>query len=256
MLLRALFTVLLLVTPSPGPSVPAAFVPPPILMYHRVDPDPGTGAVASDLTVTPARLREQLEYLKSRGIAAISMAQLEQRLERGQPLDHVVVITFDDGYADQYRYAVPLLHELGDSATFYIITSQLGRARHLTWQQLRTMAEMHLDIAAHGVQHDDLSLMTASQQTYQIEQSVRELHAFLHEPIESYAYPSGRFNRETLAILRHTQVPLAVTTDPAYVLSPENRFEMTRVRVHGGWRLADFASALQSAFFHPHPVLR
>ncbi len=256
MLLCAVFMLLLLVTPLPTPSVPAAFVPPPILMYHRVDPDPGAGAVASDLTVSPARLREQLEYLRSRGIAAISMAQLEQRLERGEPLDHVVVMTFDDGYADQYRYAVPLLHEFGDSATFYIITGQLGQPRHLTWRQLRTMADMHLDIAAHGVQHDDLSLMNPAQQTYQIEQSVRELHAFLHAPIESYAYPSGRFNRETLAIMRHADVPLAVTTDPAYVLPPENRFEMTRVRVHGGWRLADFASAVQSAFFHPHLVLR
>lgn len=255
-MLRALLPLLLLVTPSPQPSVPASFVPPPILMYHRVDPDPGTGAVARDLTVTPERLRAQLAYLKTQGIAGISMAQLEQRLERGEPLDHLVVITFDDGYADQYRYAVPLLHLFADSATFYIITGQLGRPRHLTWAQLHAMAALRMDIAAHGVQHDDLSLMTTAQQTYQIDRSVEQLRTFLRSPIESYAYPSGRFNRATLSIVHDARVPLAVTTDPTYVLPPENRFEMTRVRVHGNWQLSDFASALRIAELHPHLVYR
>jgi peptidoglycan/xylan/chitin deacetylase (PgdA/CDA1 family) len=241
---------------SSSPTLPASFVPPPILMYHRVDVDTPADHVSRDLTVTPVQFRAQLVYLKAHGIAAISMAQFEERLQRGLVLDRAVVLTFDDGYGDQYRYAVPLLSEFGDTATFYVITDQLNRARHLTWAQLQTMSRERMDIAAHGIRHDDLSQMDAAQQTYQIDTSVRALRAFLHVPIESYAYPSGRFNRETLDIVRKTGVPLAVTTDPTFLLWPENRFEMTRVRVRGRWTISDFAQALRSALASRHVVLR
>jgi peptidoglycan/xylan/chitin deacetylase (PgdA/CDA1 family) len=247
---------LLLVTPSPRPALPAAFEPPPILMYHRVDTDRPADAVGRELTVSPEQFREQLAYLRSEGITPVSMAQMEQRLEHGQPLDHIVVVTFDDGYADQYSYAVPLLHAAGGDATFYIITGEIGRARHLTWSQLRAMAAEHMDIAAHGVEHDDLSLMTPAQQAYQIDSSVQTLQRCLHEPVESYAYPSGRFNRATLKLVRQAGIALAVTTDPAYVLAPENRFEMSRVRVRGDWSIHDFAAALRRATLRRQLVVR
>lgn len=255
-MLLVLMPLLLLVTPSPPPALPFAFTPPPILMYHRVDNLRPTDATGRQLTVSPEQLREQLAYLKERGINAISMAEMERRLERGQTLDRTVVLTFDDGYADQYDYAVPLLLAQNDDATFYIVTGEVGRPHHLTWAQIQAMASMHMDLAAHGVQHDDLSLMTAPQQTFQIEDSVQTMERELHAPVESYAYPSGRFNRATLQIVRTAGVPFAVTTDRSYVLAPENRFEMTRLRVRGDWTLRDFANALQHAMLMRHVVLR
>lgn len=112
--------------PSPTAALARTFVPPPILMYHRVDPVRPADHVGRELTVTPASFESQLEYLRAHGIAALSMAELEERLQHGQPLDHAVVLTFDDGYADQYTYALPLLHRFRDSATFYIVTGELG----------------------------------------------------------------------------------------------------------------------------------
>lgn len=231
----------------PSPTLPPVFVPPPILMYHRVDVDRPADRVGRELTVSPGQFAGQLAYLKSRGITGISMEQLRERLESGAPLDHVVVLTFDDGYADQYTYALPLLRRFRDAATFYIITGMLDGPRHLSWTQLRLMRTMGEDIAAHGVAHDDLSLMGSSQQTMQIDDSVRLLEQRLHAAVSSYGYPSGRFNRLTLQLVRHAGVDLAVTTDPRYVIAPENRFELPRVRVRSDWSLAQFAQALQSA---------
>lgn len=231
-------------TASPKPRLPQAFVPPPILMYHRVDVDRPADAVGRALTVTPAEFAAQLAYLHSRGIAGITLDALRARLEAGQPLGRVVVLTFDDGYADQYRYAVPLLDRYGDRATFFVVMSTLGTPRHLSWRELRRMNAQGEEIAAHGMQHDDLSLMTAAQQAYQIDDSIARLHEYLGSRVDSYCYPSGRFNRTTLDLLRAAGVELAVTTDPAYVLAPENRLELTRVRVERGWSIAQFASAL------------
>ncbi len=256
MALAVLLPILLAALPGPAAALPATFVPPPILMYHRIDVDRPAGALARELTVNPHQLRAQLDYFKRRGIAVISMADLDRRLERREPLDRAVVLTFDDGYADQFRYAVPLLRQYGDSATFYVVTGELGRPHHLTWAQLRAMLAQHLDVAAHGVYHDDLSQMTPAQQRFEIEDSVERLRADLHAPVDSYAYPSGRFTRETLTLVNRADVALGVTTDSAYVLPPENRLEMTRLRVRGQWRIGDFASAVLAAMRKERVVLR
>lgn len=216
-------------------------------MYHRVDVDRPADRVGRELTVSPGQFEEQLAYLKAHGISAISVADMEHRLRLGQSLDRTVVLTFDDGYADQFVYAVPLLRRYGDSATFYIITGNVGRRRHLSWPQLESMVAQHMDIAAHGVQHYDLSLMSPAQQAMQIDDSVRELRQRLRVPIDSYAYPSGRFNSMTPEIVRQANVPLAVTTDSRYVIPPETPFELPRVRVRGDWTFMQFVAALAAA---------
>jgi peptidoglycan/xylan/chitin deacetylase (PgdA/CDA1 family) len=243
-------------SPRPAPTLPAAFVPPPILMYHRVDVDRPADAVGRELTVTPAQFSGQLAYLREHGLQGISMEQLRERLQSGAPLDHLVVLTFDDGYADQYAYALPILRRFRERATFYIITGVVGGTHHLTWAQLERMRALGEDIDAHGVAHDDLSHMSLAQQTFQIDTSVAQLRRRLHVPVTSYCYPSGRFNRTTLEVVRDAGVDLAVTTDPVYVIPPENRYELTRVRVRGEWRTADFAAALESALRRQHIVER
>jgi|SRR5579884_284583 len=238
------------------PQLPPAFVPPPILMYHRVDVDRPADRVGRELTVSPTQFEAQLAYLKSRGYAGITMADLCRRLELGRPLDHVVVLTFDDGYADQYRYALPLLRRFGDAATFYIVTGFVDMPHHLTWAQLKTMRDDGEDIGAHGITHDDLSRMPARQQAKQIYGSLRALQLHLGASPRSYAYPSGQFNRATLALVRDARVELAVTTDARYVVPPPVRLELARVRVRSDWTIGEFAAAIRRALIRGTIVRR
>lgn len=242
--------------PRPAPTLPPAFVPPPILMYHRVDVDQPRDRVGRELTVSPQQFAEQLAYLKAHGITGISMEELRQRLESGAPLDHVVVLTFDDGYADQYTYAYPLLREYRDAATFYIVTGALDGRRHLSWTQVESLHAAGEDIAAHGLAHADLTLMSSAQQAKQIDDSVRVLERRLHAAVTSYGYPSGRFNRTTLTLVHGAGIDFAVTTDRTYVIGPENRFEIPRLRVRSDWSIAQFARALQTAIERSQIVRR
>jgi peptidoglycan/xylan/chitin deacetylase (PgdA/CDA1 family) len=226
---------------------PVAFVPPPILMYHRIDVDRPKDAVGRSLTVQPSSFDAELQYLKSAGIAVISMEQLYRGILTHRTFERTVVLTFDDGYADQYRYAVPLLQRYGDGATFYVVTGMLGRPAHLTWPQLRDMTRLGMDVAAHGIAHTDLSALSARAQAGQIEGSVEVLRDRLSVPVDSYAYPSGRFNRETLRLIEHAGIPLAVTTDQAFVLRPPSPLELTRIRVKSAWGLEQFARAVRAA---------
>ena len=225
-------------------------------MYHRVDPDRPADAVGRDLTVTPAHFEAQLRALERDGIRAISVHDFIVRLREGEPLGKLAVLTFDDGYGDQYRYAVPLLRKYHANASFYIVTGNVGTPRHLTWPQIAAMRRSGFDIAAHGVSHDDLSLMDARAQEAQIRGSLASLRAHAQDEADSYAYPSGRFNAQTLRIVRGTGVAIALTTDPAFILAPETRFEISRVRVHGDWDAASFRQAIQAAQNRPHIVKR
>lgn len=238
------------------PALPPAFTVPPILMYHRVDVDRPRTAVGRELTITPRQLEVQLVTLRDHGLRAISMAELDRRLREREPVANVVVLTFDDGYLDQFLYAEPLLRKYGDSATFYIITGQVGKPNHVSWPELRTMRADGMDVAAHGVDHDDLSQMTAREQAYQVRTSVAKIRAFVGSPVTTYAYPSGRFDARTLTVVAQAGLSLAVTTDPGYVLPPETRFEMWRVRVRAEWDAAAFWEAVRAAETSPHQVRR
>jgi len=223
-------------------------------MYHHIDLQlPSDGS--RELTVSPRTFAWQLQYLQNNGFRVISMGELARSLQQRLSLRKTVVMTFDDGYADQGEYAVPLLHRMRDGATFFIVTGTVGTPGHLTWEMLRRMVRSGLDIGAHGVSHDDLSIMSDAEQQRQIFGSVALLRRRLHAPVLSYAYPSGRLNGETLRLVRRAEVPLAVTTDPRYVLYAQTRWELTRLRVKGSWRQHDFADALRHALAHPRRVL-
>jgi peptidoglycan/xylan/chitin deacetylase (PgdA/CDA1 family) len=92
----------------------------PVLMYHHVSPSPGL------VTVSPETFRDQMEWLAGNGYHTASCDELAGFLA-GAPLpDKSVVITFDDGYLDNYVHAYPVLKRLGLHAAIFVITGWLG----------------------------------------------------------------------------------------------------------------------------------
>ncbi|MFZ2629050.1 MAG: polysaccharide deacetylase family protein [Rugosibacter sp.] len=92
----------------------------PVLMYHHVSPAPGL------VTVSPATFRAQMAWLAAHGYRSAGTQELAAFLA-GAPLpDKSVVITFDDGYLDNYLYAHPVLQEFGFRAVLFLITGWLG----------------------------------------------------------------------------------------------------------------------------------
>ena len=96
----------------------------PILMYHQIGVPAPKGSPYRGLTVHPTDFRRQMTWLKRLGYRGLSMAQLMPYL-RGEKQGKVVGISFDDGYRNVFQNAMPVLDELGFTATNYIV------ARHL-----------------------------------------------------------------------------------------------------------------------------
>ena len=125
-----------------------------ILLYHRiaeVTSDPWT------LAVTPAHFAEHLQVLKER-LAVLSLSHLSEALRDGTLSDRSVVVTFDDGYADNLHVAKPLLERYNVPATVFVTTGALADARGFWWDDLDRLLlqtgslprTLHLTIAGEG----------------------------------------------------------------------------------------------------------
>jgi len=97
-----------------------------VLAYHRVCDERGGGIPAEEgMTVTPETFEEHLKYLTAR-YRIISLEEFLSSLSVGRPLGKVCLLTFDDGWLDNYENAFPLLRKYNVPATFFLTTNYIG----------------------------------------------------------------------------------------------------------------------------------
>jgi peptidoglycan/xylan/chitin deacetylase (PgdA/CDA1 family) len=103
-----------------------------VLTYHRIGRPEESLYDTNLISATPEAFEEQLSYLKSRFHIA-SLEEVRQLVRRPGAWRHrMVLLTFDDGYLDNYTTAFPILRSHGLEATFFLSTSWVG-SRHLPW---------------------------------------------------------------------------------------------------------------------------
>jgi len=106
-----------------------------ILIYHRVCPkiDDWSGG-----GIDPQYFTQQIEYLLRNKYQIISLDTLAQNLATGNRLpEKAVVITFDDGYKDNYIYAFPILKKYNISATIFLATGHIGTNKLFWWDKIK-----------------------------------------------------------------------------------------------------------------------
>ena len=127
----------------------------PILMFHHVAPRREGSPL---LWVTRRQLAAELAFLRRHGYRTVTLQQVYECWTTGSSLPaHPVVLSFDDGYSDQYRYAAPLLRRYHDVAVLNLIVHNLGRA--LTVADVSRMAFWGWEIDSHTITHRDLALL-------------------------------------------------------------------------------------------------
>jgi len=215
----------------------------PILMYHRVDTVVPNDAVGRDLTVTPEVFEAQLRYLRDRHIRTLTAAELARELARGIHPRGVVVLTFDDGYADGATTAFPLLRKYGAVGTFYVSSGFIGTPRHLTWSQMRLMRAAGMELACHGTFHLDLSTLDRAGQLGEAAGCMRRFAHYLGgTPPITYAYPAGKFDAVTFSIMRDLGIRAAFTEQPGIVTDLTQPYELPRLRIRHDTSPASFAA--------------
>jgi len=105
-----------------------------VLLYHRIadlEQDPW------GLAVQPKNFAEQLQVIRETGVTRLSDA--EPSALRPLAPKCSVAVTFDDGYSDNYHFALPLLEKFEVPATFFITTGYIGKSVPFWWDELQSV---------------------------------------------------------------------------------------------------------------------
>jgi peptidoglycan/xylan/chitin deacetylase (PgdA/CDA1 family) len=221
----------------------------PILMYHYLSVPPANAdRFRLDLSVTPDHFREQLAWLKAEGFETISLYQLLSALNTGSPdlPERPIILTFDDGYRDNYQNAFPLLKEFGYSATFFILTDVTDRSEpgYLTWDMLREMSNAGMDIEVHGREHFDFSNRNHDWLVYHLLGPMQTIKANLGYTPRFIAYPSGSYDSQVIKAAQELGYWGGITTHYGRQHTGDDLFEIDRLRIRGGWSLEEFVRTL------------
>lgn len=235
-------TPIVLPTPLAGAAEIVAQVP--ILMYHYLSVPPRDADIYRlDLSVTPANFEAQLAYLQEAGYTSISMATLIQHLSGHTDLPpKPIIITFDDGYVDNYANAFPLLQKYGFQATFSLVTQPIdfGDPNYMSWENVIEMHAAGMEFGAHTYRHLDLRRRDVDFLVYEIVGSKEAIEARINEPVRFFVYPAGRYDQLVIDVIASAHFWGALTTQYGSIHTHANRFELSRIRMRGADTLEVF----------------
>ncbi len=214
--------------PAPGT---AAIVP--ILMYHHLADLP---ANASELqqtwTVAPQNFDAQMNWLAQHGYHTITMAQLVAHLKQRAPLpSKPIIISFDDGWEEQYVAAFPVLKKYGMIGTLFVYTNAIDHKSFLSWAQLQEMSAAGMDIQSHSLSHPHLRQLAPDAAQKEISDSKAVIEKKLGKPVVAFNYPDGEYNAAVIEMVQRAGYTSAVSIAAGYQQRADELFTLHRTRV-------------------------
>jgi len=174
---------------------------PLILAYHGVG-----GAGGSTLRVEPEQFEFQMRHLSTHNLRGSSLEQMDSGGAH-PPSPGSVGLTFDDGYEDNYRVALPILQTYGFTATVFLVTDYVGTDRPLehdrlagrsaetsrlvSWSQVREMADLGFRFGSHTCTHPDLTRLDDGDLERELEASKHTIEDRTGRAVEYFCYPEG-----------------------------------------------------------------
>ncbi len=213
-----------------------------ILMYHSVGE---TFADTPGLGMTTETFVRQMAFFKRHGYRVLRLTDLIERLKRGKRVGpKTIVLTFDDGYEDNYTNVLPVLKKYGFAATVFVVTDLIGRearmfdrpAKFLSVAMMREMADSGLiDFGLHSATHAYLPDLDGDPQALsrEVDAPRRFLEGLLERPVPVFSYPVGGYSRAVQQRVRDAGFCAAVTTYPKKGYIHDDLFALKRVKMNG-----------------------
>lgn len=237
----------------------------PILMYHKVNPDPSVGGYG--LRVTPRVFERQMRYLKANGYNTISLTDVAGYYQSRKPLPRrPVVITFDDGYLDNYTYAYPILKKYNMTATIFVVANTIGGIndfdykagrqppnRMAGWKEIKEMDQGGLTIGSHTLNHPHLAEIDLGEARREIAESKNKLEQGLGRPVTTFCYPYGSYNQSVAQLVRESGYVASVTTEQGLGRKDDGIYTLKRIRVRGDYSQQKFLYELTRYYDHQSP---
>jgi peptidoglycan/xylan/chitin deacetylase (PgdA/CDA1 family) len=179
----------------------------PALMYHSISEVPA--GWPADLCVAPGVFEEHLQYLKAQGYNVVTAPQAVILLKSRQNVMNTVIMTFDDGYENNYTEAFPLLKKYGFRGNFYIVGNDAGKEKnqdgmkkYMSFAQIKEMHDQGMEIGSHSMSHDPLTSIKPELLPWEIYQPLNLFYQKMNFWISGIAFPNGAFNDAIIAEIR------------------------------------------------------
>ena len=219
----------------------------PVLEYHMInDSDTEEGWVYN---VPPAEFCRQLDYLQEQGYTTITMLEyMKAKKGKVELPEKPIILTFDDGYEDNYTTMLPILEERGMKAMVYMVTNDIGRPKYLTWEELRDMQTRGIEIGSHTANHQPLTQLDEEKQVEEMKLSKLILEWNGIHTVFSFSYPNGAYSAEMPKMLKQQEYLTAVTGDAGLNTFETDPYRMQRINIpHPRFGLAEFKFRLWKA---------
>lgn len=219
----------------------------PVLMYHEIA---DASQTSSRLAVSPAVFAAQLAYLRDADYTALTAGALSAILAggRGKLPERPVVLTFDDGYEDFYRQAMPLLDRYGFTGTLFMTSGWLAEAGGrrdglrpmLSWRQLAEAAHGGIEVGAHSSQHPELDRLPEKLLREELYSSKSLLEDELGMPVPGLAYPFGYSNARVRQVAREAGYTYGYAVANTMATEESDPFALPRLTVRRATTLDSF----------------
>lgn len=198
----------------------------PVLMYHSINYEKG-----NPLRIPKDKFAAQMKWLHDNGYRTLSLDELYYCILNSKPFpEKSVVITFDDGYNDNYDNAFPVIKKYGFKATVFMITKEIGDNKngYLTAEQIKEMDANGMRVECHTVDHPDLSKQSYDEQYKELADSKATLEKLLGRSIDYIAYPSGEYNANTIKIAKKLGYKICFKENGGTAEIGDNQYEFPR----------------------------
>jgi peptidoglycan/xylan/chitin deacetylase (PgdA/CDA1 family) len=200
----------------------------PILVYHQLGSPPASEPYPG-LYVSDVNFRAEMQWLYRHGYQAVTLDEVMKAWYRdGRLPARPIVITFDNGYVSQATFAPSVLSRYGWPAVLNEIT-----ANHLAPWRLRRLISIGWEIDSHSVTHPDLTTLPPSELRYQVVGSRRYLQRTFHIPVDSFCYPSSRYDAAVVAAVKAAGYTNALTENPGYA-TRDDPYHLDRFEIEDG----------------------
>ncbi len=194
----------------------------PVLSYHSIN-DKVSGP--ADMYVSPETFEKQIKEIKSRGYTPITFNDIKNVETIAKP----IIITFDDGYEDNYSNAYPILKKYGFVATIFLVVNYIDKPNYLTISQITKMQDI-IDFQSHTMSHHRLTEMDSKKMDYEMSQSKQRLETLLGKDINVIAYPYGDYDKKTmLTAKKHYQFGVSFTHGK-YFYGASDNYKIRRIK--------------------------
>ena len=198
-----------------------------VLNYHQIANN------FTPLSIPPQVFDEQMAYLKDNGYVTITPEEVYEGIEDNLSLpDKPVLITFDDGYTDNYNNALPILKKYGMRATIFIVPAFTdNNPNYLTWEQLKEMERNGITIQSHTMNHRALEELPDDEIRAELLNSKLILEKNLGHSVDFFAYPTGTYNLHIASIAKDVGYKAAYTIKYGNVDKGSNIYALERVPI-------------------------